>query len=215
MQRSSGRLRTPREAEVHRLIGGDLSLDFANTLNGHTRSHGHEYLHDYRDLILWSRHAGLLTSHEARLLLDEAAAHPSGARRIFRNALRLREVIFRIFSRLASGGEPDTTDLDRLNTAWQQGQRHASLVHSSRGFSLGWDDQPFLDRLLRTLSASAIHLLTSQALPQVRQCAGEHCDWLFIDASRNHLRRWCSMEECGNRAKMRRRQQRKKLVALE
>jgi predicted RNA-binding Zn ribbon-like protein len=42
----------------------------------------------------------------------------------------------------------------------------------------------------------------------VKQCAGEGCGWLFLDTSRNHLRRWCTMDECGNRAKMRRRYER-------
>ncbi len=36
------------------------------------------------------------------------------------------------------------------------------------------------------------------------------CDWLFVDTSRNHSRRFCSMQECGNRAKQRRHYQREK-----
>ncbi|MCL4825828.1 MAG: CGNR zinc finger domain-containing protein [Caldilinea sp.] len=31
----------------------------------------------------------------------------------------------------------------------------------------------------------------------------QFCGWLFFDASRNRSRRWCSMEDCGNRAKAR------------
>jgi predicted RNA-binding Zn ribbon-like protein len=30
------------------------------------------------------------------------------------------------------------------------------------------------------------------------------CGWLFVDESRNGSRRWCSMKDCGNRAKARR-----------
>src|SRR5438046_1025129 len=30
------------------------------------------------------------------------------------------------------------------------------------------------------------------------------CAWLFLDSTRNHSRRFCSMKECGNRAKQRR-----------
>ena len=30
------------------------------------------------------------------------------------------------------------------------------------------------------------------------------CAWLFLDTSRNHSRRYCSMKDCGNRAKQRR-----------
>jgi predicted RNA-binding Zn ribbon-like protein len=35
-------------------------------------------------------------------------------------------------------------------------------------------------------------------------CPGEGCGWLFFDASKNRSRRWCAMEDCGNRAKARR-----------
>ncbi|MGZ8649732.1 MAG: CGNR zinc finger domain-containing protein [Solirubrobacteraceae bacterium] len=33
--------------------------------------------------------------------------------------------------------------------------------------------------------------------------------WLFIDSSRNHSRRWCTMNICGASAKMRRYRARK------
>lgn len=36
---------------------------------------------------------------------------------------------------------------------------------------------------------------------QVRECAGERCSLVYLDTSRNHSRRWCSMERCGARAK--------------
>jgi predicted RNA-binding Zn ribbon-like protein len=200
-----------REAENHRLVGGELCLDFANTLNGHAWLPHHEYLHDYRDTVLWGRHAGVLPPDEAGTLLSEAALRPAAAELVYRRGLELRETIFRIFASLAGGHPVRASDLERLNAAWRDGQAHARLVIISGGFSLGWDDEPCLERLLRAVAASAIHLLASPQSLQVRSCAGANCDWLFIDASRNHLRRWCSMDECGNRAKMQRRQARQKL----
>jgi predicted RNA-binding Zn ribbon-like protein len=49
-----------------------------------------------------------------------------------------------------------------------------------------------------------VDLLTSEALTRVRRCSGETCSWLFVDNSRNRMRRWCDMQVCGNRAKVRR-----------
>ncbi|WP_443691321.1 CGNR zinc finger domain-containing protein [Pseudomonas sp.] len=46
---------------------------------------------------------------------------------------------------------------------------------------------------------------------KIKQCEG--CTWLFIDTSKNHRRRWCSMATCGNRAKAQRHYQLK--AALE
>jgi len=38
----------------------------------------------------------------------------------------------------------------------------------------------------------------------LKTCASEDCRAVFYDRSKNHSGRWCSMEVCGNRAKMRR-----------
>lgn len=200
-----------REAEIHHLIGGDLCLDFANTVNGHAIPSWHEYLHDYRDLILWARHAEVLSPGDYKQLLAQAEALPRAAEWAFGKALDLREAIFRIFSALAFRNKPAETDLGQLNQVWQESQRHVQLIPSPTGFVLGWDDEPSLERVARLVASSAMNLLISEKVKQVRRCSGDHCDWLFLDTSRNHLRRWCSMDTCGNHAKMHRRQRRKKL----
>ena len=38
----------------------------------------------------------------------------------------------------------------------------------------------------------------------LNQCNGNNCTWLFVDKSKNHSRKWCDMETCGNRVKSRR-----------
>ncbi len=199
----------PREAAIHRLIAGDLALDFTNTLNGHGRAGGHEYLRDTRDLVLWCRHAGVLSAAEARRLLQHAAKRPAEAQRLYRRSLDLREALFRVFKSIAIGRQPPQADLEHLNDAWRDGQRHARITKSGGGFSVGWDDAAILERIPRTISSAAVSALTSGKAKRIKACAGLGCDWLFVDSSRNHMRRWCTMDECGNRAKMRRRQERK------
>lgn len=198
-----------REAERHRLVAGDTALNFANTLNGHTKRIGHEYLHDFADLAIWCRHSEILSSAETEQLLRYAARHPRQANALHRRSLELRELIFRIFHAIAMGASPGEVDLASLNAAWGDAQRHARIQRTPNGFSLQWDEAAALERIPRILSSAAVNTLVSEKALRVRACAGEGCDWLFIDSSRNHLRRWCSMDECGNRAKMRRRQQRK------
>ncbi len=39
--------------------------------------------------------------------------------------------------------------------------------------------------------------------PRLKACPAGDCEWAFHDTSRNRSRTWCSMEECGNRAKTR------------
>lgn len=38
---------------------------------------------------------------------------------------------------------------------------------------------------------------------RLKICPAADCAWAFYDASRNRSRRWCSMEVCGNRSKVR------------
>jgi predicted RNA-binding Zn ribbon-like protein len=40
--------------------------------------------------------------------------------------------------------------------------------------------------------------------PRLKVCARDTCRWAFYDASRNKVRRWCSMSGCGNYVKMQR-----------
>jgi len=39
--------------------------------------------------------------------------------------------------------------------------------------------------------------------PRLKICPAEDCLWAFYDVSRNRSKRWCSMEVCGNRSKVR------------
>ncbi len=65
-------------------------------------------------------------------------------------------------------------------------------------------------RRLWAIARSAADLLASDELPYVRACASKTCEWLFLDVSKNHGRRWCDMTKCGNRAKFRSYYKRKK-----
>ncbi len=198
------------EAETHRLVGGALCLDFSNTVSGHGHADAHEYLHDYRDLALWCCKAGALMEREADGLIQAAARQPGKAAAAFKRALALRETIYRLFSAIAHGRSPEAADLDQLNQARAEALARSRVARTAQGFEVKWDDEVALDRVLWPITLSAVELLTSGDAGRARECAGEDCDWLFLDTSRNHLRRWCSMDECGNRAKSRRFFERKK-----
>lgn len=197
-----------RDAEIHHLIGGALCLDFTNTLYGHGEAPIHEYLYNYGDLVLWSCHAGILGEQKAHQLLQAADQDASGAEAVFKRAINLRETLFRLFTDIAQARPPAKDDLDEVHAAWKAALSHSHLVQTSATFKLDWQGEAALDRMLWQITDSAVQLLTSEAVGRVKQCSG--CDWLFVDRSRNHQRRWCSMDQCGNRSKMRRRYQREK-----
>jgi len=62
-----------------------------------------------------------------------------------------------------------------------------------------------LDQMLWPIVRSAVDLLTSREARRVKVCPGlDDCGWLFLDTSKSGRRRWCSMDSCGSRSKMRR-----------
>jgi predicted RNA-binding Zn ribbon-like protein len=199
------------QAQIFDLTGGLLCLDFANTVDDRTEVHPQELLNSYYDLVSWSEQAHVLTEHEARRLLERAARRPSEASRVLQQAIAIREVIFRIFKAVAGDESPDGDDLDALSAAVADAQAHACIVSKGDGFIWDWaGNAGDMDRMLWPVVRSAADLLTSEELDDVRVCASDSCNWLFLDTSKNHSRRWCNMKSCGNREKARRFYGRKK-----
>ena len=63
--------------------------------------------------------------------------------------------------------------------------------------------EPTAAAALATLARDAVDLFGGRLAARIRVCAAEDCGLLFVDASRPGRRRWCSMERCGNLAKVR------------
>ena len=201
------------EAASLQLLGGALCLDFANTVGNHKTGEPSEHLAGYADWVAWGQHAGALTPAQARRLVAESARHPAEAKEVFKRATELREAIYRIFAAIAENASLKSTDLDRLNEALAHGLGHARIVTTPEGFRWDWTEEAALDRVEWLVARSAADLLTSGNLDRVRQCGDAECGWLFIDTSRNRSRRWCDMNDCGNRAKARRHYRRLRSIA--
>jgi predicted RNA-binding Zn ribbon-like protein len=57
--------------------------------------------------------------------------------------------------------------------------------------------------VLHLLALAAGELLQDQAIGRLRRCEGQGCGWFFLDTTRNHSRRWCAPDDCGNRERVR------------
>jgi predicted RNA-binding Zn ribbon-like protein len=189
-----------------RLIGGRLCLDFVNTVDCHTCAQPKEHLVDYAALIVWGRHAGLLAPHALSQLLSEAACRPAEAAEALTRARHLRRALYSLFTgALNDQTERLPNEIDILNRTLAETSAHTGITRTPAGFDWAWaGDSCRLDELLTPIAWSAAELLTSAEAALVRECQGKRCSWLFLDTSRNHGRRWCSMADCGNRAKARR-----------
>ena len=182
----------------HEFIAGNLALDFVNTVHNHGMPDPDDDLKIPADLVEWANQAGLLRTGEIRAL------KPGGPATRFRRALALRELLYAVFSHAAEGKRPKREALHQFQELYRKATRRAEFQGEANRYRLAWSATDPMERISHEIIRSAAGLLTSDALARVRQCAGENCSWLFVDTSRNGLRRWCDMKACGNRAKVRR-----------
>jgi predicted RNA-binding Zn ribbon-like protein len=193
------------------LSGGDLSLDFANTVSRRTvQERRADHLTTYDDLVAFFLQSKVLSVPEAERLRNYGRQHQEQAKAVLQGALEFREVLYRAFSALAAGSQPRPSDLREINNRTVQAMTHRKLVRDDGRYRWHWrgEKSTALERLLWPISQAAADLLTSSALADVRECDAADCAWLFLDHSRNRSRRWCDMKTCGNREKARRHYQR-------
>lgn len=190
------------------LEGGHLALDFVNTIGGlrnEPPSPDDELFETYDDLLDWSVRLDVISEADARRLRRAAARDEKGARRALRRARELRELIYATFRPIADGAEPPAELLDKLRDADRNALADAQLApDDGRPRAMRWTWPPPRDLAdpLRPIAHAAVELLTNGPLEHVKICG--NCRWLFLDQSRNHSRRWCSMNECGTQMKQRR-----------
>jgi predicted RNA-binding Zn ribbon-like protein len=192
-------METSEHIERLRIVGGDVALDFVNTEDGDPPV---ECLRGYGDLVAWSVLVGLFSAEESERLVGEADLRPEDAEAVYRDALRLRGALYGVFRILAEGGDVPERGLETLRGYEREALSRGKLVQGDRGFSWEWKDGRDLAGMLWSVAHAATQLLTSGDLDRLKLCAG--CYWVFLDASRNRSRRWCTMEVCGTDAKMRR-----------
>ena len=181
-------------------VGNLLCLDFLNTepVREGVRV---DLLVSFEDLARWLEAAGQLQPGAARTAAMRWGGSAEG-RKTLREAKRLRAALRAMAERLAAG-KPVGDDVVRtINRVLASRPAYARLVRNSTGYAARLEPVtrgPL--QLLAPVAESAAWLLEHGEVSLVRQCEGNQCVLLFYDTTRNKSRRWCSMEECGGRAK--------------
>lgn len=191
-------------------VGDDLALDFLNTVAAPV-DEMIEWLAVGFDLVQW---------------LDAAHAVPRAVAAEFRradartldavaaDARELREW-FRGFVE-AHAGKPlergALRELERLNELLAQDESYRQIeLAPSAAKGVGDDHGPLrwgarrrwrnAKTLLLPIAEAMGDLACRKDFTLVRRCEGPSCTLWFLDVSKAHARRWCSMALCGNRAK--------------
>ncbi|MBA83191.1 CGNR zinc finger domain-containing protein [Thalassobius sp. S69A] len=188
-------------------VGEHLALDFLNSVAA-PKGTLIDWLQTEADLLEWLERSGLCEA-------DELVTIQKGAR-AGELAVALKEIhdfrdALRDFIQIAAGQEelPLTHPvIARINEILRGGHMTAQIETSQaedgqttalvlrKKFELGSPR----DLLTRIAEASA-KLICEADFTYVRNCEGPTCTLYFLDISKNHKRRWCSMKVCGNRAK--------------
>ncbi|MBW8723752.1 MAG: ABATE domain-containing protein [Inquilinus limosus] len=178
-----------------------LGLDFLNSIATPVDTPV-DWLPDGDGLVSWLAQAGMvpdtvLAEMRDRAMpgeLDSVAAQARGLRDWFRGFVQSRK------------GRPLTADalqeLQPLNRLLERDEGFSQIVPGGGGLAL----DPFRrwrspDSLLLPIAEAMARLVCEEDFTQVKACEGPACTLMFVDHTRGHARRWCSMALCGNRAK--------------
>jgi predicted RNA-binding Zn ribbon-like protein len=192
---STGKTHTNETPETIKLLGGSLALDFANSVDW---TEALEPLDELSDAITqpaelgrWGKRMGLFGARPPAVTAAELDA-----------AKELRAALYAIFAAHDAGERPARADLDLLARVYAEAASEGWLEPRDDSWTLEWRrSDP--RRVRFAVAADAVGLLADpELLPRVHRCPGRHCGWLFLD--RSGRRKWCTMEGCGSREKMRR-----------
>jgi predicted RNA-binding Zn ribbon-like protein len=191
---------------MSRATNPQLAVEFVNTIDWrHDPAHREDKLRTVPDLIRWAHDRRLFSESATRRLSRHAHNHPGVAGQIFDRALLLRDAIYRVLSAHAAQREAPLQDLEMISNEYRAATQHLRLKESKGNFHWEWaGEDDALDRILWPIVHSTIDLFTSDTLARVHECEGPGCGWIIIDTTKNRSKRWCSMETCGNRAKVKR-----------
>jgi predicted RNA-binding Zn ribbon-like protein len=185
------------------LIGAHLALDFLNSIAS-PRDVPVEWLRDGRDLVDWLEQANVIAADVAarfRTSKDQRALDAvAGRAREFRDWLR-GFVTRHLGKPLTPAAAKELGPLNEL-LAKDTSYPMIAAAGGAQGLRLRrvrrWESA---DELLYPIAEAAADLACSVDFRLIRACEGSVCSLLFLDRTKAHGRRWCSMAVCGNRAK--------------
>jgi len=175
-----------------------------------TASDGHEWLFDSGAVALDFAYTGAMGDNPAwermhsaddlRTWLTPRFTGVDVADRDLTDALALRAALANALTAIGHGSEVSGEDVDVINLfaatpdippALSGGKRQAGRTRARAG------------QALSAMAREAVLLFASSSRERIRECAADDCGLIFYDESRSNNRRWCSMQRCGNRAKVR------------
>ncbi|MFI6522961.1 CGNR zinc finger domain-containing protein [Spirillospora sp. NPDC050679] len=186
---ATGRVLHDPRGGSFRFDAGAVCLDFAHT-GGEGRYAVFESLHRPADLGEWLAHPPLSAAVTVPVTARELTA-----------AKTLRQAIWETAHARAAHRPLPRDAVAAINRAAAAPPLVPELA--AAGTTAAWAAPVRATQALSVLAREMIELLSGPLAERVRECAGDDCPLVFVDTSRPGARRWCAMERCGNRHKLR------------
>src|ERR1700730_18423720 len=181
----------------------ELCIRFVNTVAWRLRDPVEDRVKTPTALLDWLTTAGVADAKYASRLRARWEKHPREGDAFRKSAVGLREAIYQILLSQIDGKPFDRSALRILDAVTRAETRGLHPV-PAKGALVWRSDHRHnaAGDLLKPIAWSALGLAMGLRSRKVRQCQDDRgCGWLFVDESRAQNRRWCSMGDCGNRAK--------------
>jgi len=178
-------------------LGNHRALDFLNTrpvMDGQPV----ELLPDGRALARWLAAAGLVSpSYSTRLQHRWSGAATTGVEELRNLRERFRKAVLAI----EAGGKPPAEFVREVNRLLLDFPFVDQLVPGDSGLEQRkWFAAENPEDAFAPIVHAMADLLSNLPADRLRQCRG--CILHFYDTSKKGTRQWCSMNICGNRAKV-------------
>jgi len=181
-------------------IGDLLAIDFVNTeiVRDGERV---DLLASPADLFAWLADAGV--AKDAELAALRRGLSPKEHDRFLSDAKAFRAEMRKAVDAIARRAKVPASALQEVNRYINAGAVELRVRATDSRHELV-EKRRFeaTDALLAPVAHSMADLLCFRDHSLVRQCEGARCILYFLDTSKAHRRRWCSMSACGNRAKV-------------
>jgi len=174
--------------QKYEFVGNNLGVDFINT-EVNVKGELVDLLLNESDVMAWLE--------QANIDADLARGIDVG------KLLAFRQMARQVLSQIIENEKVENDALATLNDSLQNYKMQYQLEQSSEGYQLiNQNVCHSTTDIIGLLAFELANMLSSEQRTYLKRCLNPDCVLMFVDNSRSHKRRWCSMDTCGNRAKV-------------
>ncbi|MCL6455012.1 MAG: CGNR zinc finger domain-containing protein [Alicyclobacillus sp.] len=178
---------------VQSLTEGNLALDLVNT-EEIRRGIQHDFIKSAEDFSVWLSNEELAGAVSKTQMPFEVEVWSS---KRMENVHQLRAEVRGHLEPVSQGEEIDPQFVARLEVYIERAPLSIKVYQGNIIFVPVGD--PF-EKLCSLVAIDILKLIGDGRIERLRKCENPKCQFMFIDTSGR--RKWCSMQRCGNRAKV-------------